>query len=39
MKKKKLEMIKKEREYQGGKIKEWNKEDEIGKIGDLYEKL
>ena len=39
LKKRKLEMIEEEKKYQGGKIEEWNKEDEIGKMGDPYEEL
>jgi len=32
-------MIEEEKKYQGGKIEEWNEEDEIGKMGDPYEEL
>ena len=39
MKKRKLKKIEEEREYQGGKIEEWNEEDEMGRMGDQYEEL
>jgi len=32
-------MIEEEGEYQGGKIEEWNEEDEMERIGDLYKEL
>ena len=38
LKKRKLETIE-EGEYQGEKIEEWNEEDEMGRMGDLYEAL
>jgi len=28
-----------EEEYQGGKIEEWNKEDEMSRMGDPYNEL
>ena len=36
-----LESIREEREeeYQGGRIKEWDKEDEIGQMGDVMGEL
>jgi len=39
LKKRKLETIEEEGKYQGGKIEEWNEEDEIGRMGDLYKEL
>jgi len=39
LKKRKLETIEEEGEYQGGKIEEWNEKDKIGRMGDLYEEL
>jgi len=34
-----LETIEEEGEYQGGKIEEWNEEDEMGTISDPYDEL
>jgi len=39
LKKKKSKTIEEEREYQGGKIEEWNEEVEMEKMGDPYEEL
>jgi len=39
LKKRKLEMIEEEGEYQEGKIEEWNEEDEMGRMGDPFEEL
>jgi len=39
LRKRKLETIEEEGEYQEGKIEEWNKEDKMGRMGDLYKEL
>jgi len=39
LRQRRLETIREEREYQGGTIEEWNKEDEIGQMEDIMGEL
>jgi len=39
LKRRKLDTIREEKEYKGGRIEEWDEEDEMGQMGDIMDEL